>query len=125
MGGSGNNRLDSWKEIAAYVHRDITTVIRWKSERGLPIHHLPGGKRHTVFAYTEEIDAWLSNGWHKANSPESEEPVSPRQTAVPLLRPSAEVNPAVRRYRTLVLALASAFVIGALGAGSFLHRPPV
>src|SRR5437870_2612604 len=99
MGEIGNNRLDFWKEVAAYVHRDITTVIRWKSERGLPVHHVPGGKRHAVFAYTEEIDAWLSNGWHRAKSPEREAAVSPRQTAVPLLNPSAEVRSAVLRYR--------------------------
>src|SRR5207249_1376791 len=105
-----------------YVQRDITTVIRWKRERGLPVYHVPGGKRHAVFAYAEEIDAWLSNGWHRANSSESKAPVSPRQTTAPLHKPSAEVRPAVLRYRTRILALASAFVIGALAAGSLLHR---
>src|SRR5438046_5996685 len=125
MGESGNNRLDSWKEIAAYVHRDITTVIRWKRERGLPVYHVPGGKRHAVFAYAEELDAWLSNGWHRASSPESEAPLSPRQTAVPLLTPSAEVRHTSRHYLTPISALAGAFVIGALAACSLLHRPPV
>jgi hypothetical protein len=27
-------RLDSWKEIALYLHRDVTTVQRWRSRRG-------------------------------------------------------------------------------------------
>ncbi|HLB89863.1 MAG TPA: hypothetical protein VJK29_19555, partial [Terriglobales bacterium] len=53
------SRLDSWKEIAGYLHRDVRTVIRWEKERSLPVHRLPGGKRHGVFAYPEEIDAWL------------------------------------------------------------------
>jgi len=53
------SRLDSWKEIAGYLHRDVRTVIRWEKERSLPVHRLPGGKQHGVFAYPEEIDAWL------------------------------------------------------------------
>jgi len=62
MASAGNDRLDSWKEIAEYLHRDISTVIRWEREKGLPVHRVPGGKRHAVFAYREEIDAWLANG---------------------------------------------------------------
>lgn len=55
-----NHRLDSWKEIADYLKRDIRTAIRWEKERGLPVHRVPGGQRQTVFAYTSEIDSWLS-----------------------------------------------------------------
>ena len=56
---SENTRLDSWKAIAAYLGRDVSTVIRWEKEKGLPIRRLPGGKRQAVFAWTAEIDAWL------------------------------------------------------------------
>src|SRR5436309_13610338 len=62
MASVGNERLDSWKEIAEYLRRDITTVIRWEREKGLPVHRVPGGKRHAVFAYRQQIDAWLANG---------------------------------------------------------------
>ena len=31
-------RLDSWKEIAAYLGRDVRTVQRWERREGLPIH---------------------------------------------------------------------------------------
>src|SRR2546427_1723601 len=62
MASAGDDRLDSWKEIAEYLRRDITTVIRWEREKGLPVHRVPGGKRHAVYAYREEIDAWLANG---------------------------------------------------------------
>ena len=37
-----NGRLDSWKAIAAYLGRDMSTVIRWEKEKGLPVHRLPG-----------------------------------------------------------------------------------
>jgi len=53
-------RLDSWKAIADYLDRNVRTVTRWAHERELPIHRVPGGKRHAVFAYTYEIDAWLN-----------------------------------------------------------------
>jgi len=52
-------RLDSWKEIAAYLGRDVRTVRRWEEEKGLPVHRVPGGERRAVFAYRSEIDAWL------------------------------------------------------------------
>jgi len=50
--------LDSWKEIAEYLGRDVRTAIRWEHERGLPVHRMPGGRRGGVFAYAEEIDRW-------------------------------------------------------------------
>jgi serine/threonine-protein kinase len=54
-----NRRLDSWKEIANYLARDVRTVIRWEKERGLPVHRVPGGKKAAVFAFVETLDAWL------------------------------------------------------------------
>jgi hypothetical protein len=53
-------RLDSWKEIAAHVQRDVRTVARWEKERGLPVHRVPGS-RGQVFAFTTEIDRWLTS----------------------------------------------------------------
>jgi TolB-like protein len=56
-------RLQSWKEIAAYLGREVRTVQRWALARRLPVHRLPGGGvRPRVFSLTTEIDAWLSAG---------------------------------------------------------------
>jgi Tol biopolymer transport system component len=55
-----SERLDSWKEIAAYLERNERTVVRWEKEKGLPVHRIPGGQRHAVFAYREELDEWLT-----------------------------------------------------------------
>lgn len=55
----GNRRLDSWKEIAEHLGRDVRTVIRWEKEKALPIHRIPGGRRQGVFAYTGEIEDWM------------------------------------------------------------------
>ena len=54
---NARQRLDSWKEIAAFFGRDERTVNRWEKELGLPIHRLPGTKGR-VYAYTDELIAW-------------------------------------------------------------------
>jgi len=51
-------RLDSWKEIAAYLGRGIRTVQRWEREEGLPVHRLAHDKRGSVYARREELAAW-------------------------------------------------------------------
>jgi hypothetical protein len=51
-------RLDSWKRIADYLDRDVATVRRWEKGMGLPVHRVAGTGR-SVFAYADEIDAWL------------------------------------------------------------------
>src|SRR5260370_20117694 len=56
--GNGNERLDSWKEISAYLKRGVRTVQRWEHEAGLPVHRLATEKRGVVDAYGSEIDVW-------------------------------------------------------------------
>ena len=55
-------RMDSWKEIAAYIKRSVRTAIRWEKQKGFPVHRIPGGERQNVFAYRREIDRWMQNG---------------------------------------------------------------
>jgi excisionase family DNA binding protein len=55
-------RLGSWKEIAAYLERDVRTVQRWARDRRLPVHRLPGGQRPRVSSLRTELDAWLRGG---------------------------------------------------------------
>jgi len=62
VSASREQRLDSWKEIAKHLGREVRTVIRWEHEKGLPVHRVPGGKRQGVYAYRTEIDAWLGSG---------------------------------------------------------------
>jgi tetratricopeptide (TPR) repeat protein len=54
-----NRRLDSWKEIAAFLDCGERTVKRWETERGLPVHRMPGSGRGRVSAYTAELSQWL------------------------------------------------------------------
>ncbi len=59
-------RLDSWKEIATYLRRDVTTVQRWEKREGLPVHRHQHDRQGTVFAFTDELDEWLR---HRLQSP--------------------------------------------------------
>ena len=56
-----SERLDSWKEIAAYLRRDDTTVQRWEKREGLPVHRHIHEKLGTVYAYKPELDVWWNN----------------------------------------------------------------
>ena len=51
--------LNSWKEIAVYLHRGIRTVQRWERDLDLPVHRIGKGKRSPVFAKTSELNFWL------------------------------------------------------------------
>ena len=51
-------RLDSWKEIAAYLHRDVTTVQRWEKREGMPVHRHLHDKAGSVYAFSSELEAW-------------------------------------------------------------------
>jgi WD40-like Beta Propeller Repeat len=51
-------RLDSWKEIALYLKRDVATVRRWEKRESLPVHRHLHEKLGSVFAYASELEAW-------------------------------------------------------------------
>jgi len=53
-----SDRLDSWKKIAVYLKRDVTTVQRWERREGMPVHRHLHDKQGSVFAYRSELDDW-------------------------------------------------------------------
>ena len=52
------DRLDSWKEIAAYLKRDVTTVQRWEKREAMPVHRHLHHKIGSVYAFRAELDGW-------------------------------------------------------------------
>jgi len=52
------DRLDSWKEIASYLNRDVTTVQRWEKREGMPVHRHLHDKLGSIYASRAELDAW-------------------------------------------------------------------
>src|SRR5678816_1264258 len=61
MSEQEQGRLESWKEIGAYLQRDVRTAHRWEKEEGLPVHRHSHNRRSSVYAYPSEIDAWRAS----------------------------------------------------------------
>jgi hypothetical protein len=56
-----NRRLGSWKEIAAYLNKGERTVRRWEQFERLPIYRHVHEKAASVYAYSNELDAWFQS----------------------------------------------------------------
>jgi hypothetical protein len=60
-GTPADERLDSWKEIAAYLKRDVTTVQRWEKREGMPVRRHVHDKMGSVYAFRSELDVWAQS----------------------------------------------------------------
>jgi len=135
------SRLDSWKEIATYLRRGERTVKRWETDRGLPIHRVPGGGRGSVYAYTAELAEWLRSSPAPEKEPEEvliQEPVEEVEpedilavpatlhAPVPLNLPPEAVSAGSSPRRKWIWALAGLILAGIAGAavelGALHHR---
>jgi len=55
-------RIDSWKNIAKYIDRDIATCMKWAKLYDFPVYRIDNkAKKSCVFAYKSEIDKWFEN----------------------------------------------------------------
>ncbi|HSM87233.1 MAG TPA: tetratricopeptide repeat protein [Candidatus Limnocylindrales bacterium] len=57
---NSTERLDSWKEIATFLRRDVRTVQRWEKKEALPVHRHQHEKLGSVYAYPAELNAWFA-----------------------------------------------------------------
>lgn len=89
------DRLTSWKEIAAYLGREVRTVQRWEKRERLPVHRHQHERGGTVYAFRGELDAWLAS-----RSPEAAPGPSPG-------RPRASWRAQGRRIAVGAVALAA------------------
>lgn len=56
-----HERLNGWKDIAAFLGKSVRTVQRWEQEYGLPVHR-QGADGELIFAYRDELEAWVRAG---------------------------------------------------------------
>ena len=120
------DRLDSWKEIAAYLSRDVTTVQRWEKREGMPVHRHLHDKMGSVYASRAELDAWTRSRNPQA-AQEGESVVPPSDSQAP---PQSKESSLPRRWRTglLLAAVASALAIAAylwLEKTEYFWRSPI
>jgi TolB-like protein/Tfp pilus assembly protein PilF len=65
------DRLDSWKEIAAYLGREVRTVQGSEKNEGLPIHRHQHARQGSVYGFKSELDAWRQARVVSPASPET------------------------------------------------------
>ena len=51
-------RLEGWKQIAAYLKRDVRTVQRWERAEHLPVRRQMHRILGSVLAFKDELDGW-------------------------------------------------------------------
>lgn len=103
------DRLESWKEIAAYLNRDVRTVQRWEASEGLPVHRHQHRKRGSVHAFRSELDEWRRSRLDELFA-------DPPPEAPP--RPARRSRPAAATVVAVLVALLAV-------SWALLRRPPV
>jgi tetratricopeptide (TPR) repeat protein len=68
------DRLDSWKDIAGYLQRDVSTVQRWEKREAMPVHRHVHDKLGSVYAFRSELDVWWRSRRLDLAHPHTEEP---------------------------------------------------
>ena len=109
-GRSSGDRLDSWKEIAAYLNRDVTTVQRWEKREGMPVHRHLHDRSGSVYAYGPELDAWLNTRKMRLEDEEKEQAAEAPEDG----RGNENVGWTHGTFRWLVLAGVAGLVLLAL-----------
>lgn len=71
------DRLNSWKEIAGHLKRDMRTAQRWEACEGLPVYRHRHGQHDSVYAYKSEIDHWWANRRPSASNPQKSDQPHP------------------------------------------------
>jgi Tol biopolymer transport system component len=112
------DRLDSWKEIAAYLKRDMTTVQRWERREGMPVHRHLHDRMGSVYAFRAELDAWMRSRNLLEGQENGNNAISPNPPAEP---PRSAISTFLTRW-TFVLPLAAAGAVLAIAASLWLQR---
>lgn len=107
------DRLDSWKEIAGYMRRDVKTVQRWEKREGMPVHRHLHDKAGSVYAFRAELDEWARN---RRPAPLEDAPVSRDPPMVIGASAARPLSHALRRRWPWVLAVLGAIVALAVAA---------
>jgi Tol biopolymer transport system component len=111
------DRLDSWKEIATYLNRDVTTVQRWEKREGMPVHRHLHDRMGSVYASRAELDAWV----HSRNLPAAQQNEGGIFSPSPPAPPALLARPTSRTKWRFILPPV-ALVALAIGAILWLQR---
>lgn len=115
--GEQSRRLDSWKEIAEYLGRDVRTALRWAKTQDLPVRRVAGGKVRSVFALTSELDAWMAGRTGEAEDAAVHTAAAgPPAAGPPAAGPPTASGPSRVRRPAVFAALAAAAAAAVMAA---------
>jgi TolB-like protein/Flp pilus assembly protein TadD len=103
-GRTPEERLDSWKEIAGYLKRDVTTVQRWEKRERMPVHRHLHDRMGSVYAFSSELDAWVQSRKLRLE----EEELGAERTA----EEEVDIRPTVTSRTSLWLVLGGVAALG-------------
>src|SRR6266436_6408895 len=112
------DRLDSWKEIAVYLDRDVTTVQRWEKREGMPVHRHLHDKMGSAYASRAELDEWARSRNLRAAPENGSNVPSPNPPALP---PRSALWTSLTRW-TFALPLAAVGAAVVIGASLWFQR---
>ncbi len=105
---SPEDRLDSWKEIATYLDRDVTTVQRWEKREGMPVHRHLHDKIGSVYASRAELDAWTHSRNPQAAQENGNNAIPPD---LPASLTQSTISPPRARWKFVLLLAATGAVL--------------
>ena len=118
-------RLDSWKEIAAYLNRDVTTVQRWEKREGMPVYRHQHYRMGSVYGFRPELDAWALS----RNIPTGQEHgMSASSLETPAPSPLTAISSSRTRWKAIVgltLAVLAIFTVRWLRRTEYFWRSPI
>ena len=87
-----HDRLNGWKEIAAFLGKGVRTAQRWEREYGMPVHRLGRDGGEIVWASRRELGAWMADNENRtrhdrepAGRPDAAQHQAPPPAATPEL----------------------------------------
>ena len=124
-----DRRLSGWKEISAHLGRGVRTAQRWEKALGMPVHRI-GREREIVFAFGDELDAWLARERLSGSlDSAADDDETPRRDAVnesqsdPADRSLAPATKTPRLRRGRWLLIVAVLALGGVTAALWLPRP--
>jgi Tol biopolymer transport system component len=122
---SSEDRLDSWKEIASYLKRDVTTVQRWEKREGMPVHRHVHDKLGSVYAFRSDLDAWTrSRNLRPAPDEVGKEPTV-EETTIASVTSKPGRRPVIWSLAAAGALLAVGITIWAVERSDYFWRSPI
>src|SRR5512133_1963471 len=112
-GTGADDRLESWKEIAVFLRRDIRTVQRWEKTENMPVHRHVHDKLGSVYAFRSELTEW-----QRQRSADGDDPVAESEEQVETAPPGAQAKPRFQWWYALIAVVC----LAAVGTAIYLIR---